>query len=128
MLNDPDRVQASVVALRELGVHVVLNDFGVGHASIGYLRDYAFDGLKIDRSFTAGIETDPRSLAFVRAIIEMARALGIGATAEGVETDGQLRLLRSEGIATVQGHLLGRPMTPSAAAGLIGKQADDRAG
>lgn len=128
MLSDPDRVQAAVAALRELGVHVVLDDFGVGHASITYLRDYAFDGLKIDRSFTAGIETDPRSLAFVRAIIDMARALGIGATAEGVETDGQLRLLRSEGIATIQGYLLGRPMTPSAAASLIWEYADRMAG
>lgn len=119
MLSDPDRVQAAVAALRDMGVHVVLDDFGVGHASIAYLRDYAFDGLKIDRSFTAGIETDPRSLAFVRAIIDMARALGIGATAEGVETERQLQLLRSEGIATVQGYLLGRPMTPSEAADLI---------
>ena len=128
MLSDPDRVRTIVAALRELGVHIVLDDFGVGHASIGYLRDYAFNGLKIDRSFTAGIETDPRSLAFVRGIIDMARALGIGATAEGVETDGQLRLLRREGVATVQGYLLGRPMTPSAAAKLILEQVGNVAG
>jgi len=75
--------------------------------------------LKIDRSFTAGIETDSRSRAFVSAIIEMARALGIGATAEGVETEGQLQALRDKGIETVQGYLLGRPMTPHAAASLI---------
>ncbi len=119
LLCDPSRVRNIVAALRELGVHIILDDFGVGHASIAYLRDYAFDGLKIDRSFTAGIETDPRSRAFVRAIIEMARALGVGATAEGVETEGQLQMLRNKGIETVQGYLLGRPMTPDAAARLI---------
>ncbi len=122
LLCDPTRVRNIVAALRELGVHVILDDFGVGHASLAYLRDYAFDGLKIDRSFTAGIETDPRSRAFVRAIVEMARALGIGATAEGVETEGQLQMLRSKGIETVQGYLLGRPMTPDAAISLIQKQ------
>ena len=123
LLCDPARVRNIVAALRELGVHVILDDFGVGHASMAYLRDYAFDGLKIDRSFTAGIETDPRSRAFSRAIIEMARALGIGATAEGVETEGQLQVLRNEGIETVQGYLLGRPMTPDAATNLIQQQA-----
>lgn len=124
LLCDPTRVRNIVAALRELGVHVILDDFGVGHASIAYLRDYAFDGLKIDRSFTADIETDPRSHAFVRAIVEMAHALGIGATAEGVETKGQLRMLRDKGIETVQGYLLGRPMTPDAAASLIHQQAE----
>ena len=122
LLCDPTRVRNIVAALRELGVHVILDDFGVGHASIAYLRDYAFDGLKIDRSFTAGIEIDPRSRAFVRAIIEMARALGIEATAEGVETEGQLQMLRRKGIETVQGYLLGCPMTPAAAASLIKQQ------
>lgn len=119
LLCDPTRVRNIIVALRTLGVHVILDDFGVGHASIAYLRDYAFDGLKIDRSFTAGIETDSRSRAFVSAIIEMARALDIGVTAEGVETEGQLQALRDKGIDTVQGYLLGRPMTPHAAASLI---------
>ena len=122
LLCDPVRVRGVVAAMREMGVHVVLDDFGVGHASIGYLRDYAFDGLKVDRSFTAGVEVEPRSRAFVRAIIQMARALGIGATAEGVETEGQLQALRDEGVETVQGYLLGRPMTPEAAASLIRRQ------
>ena len=63
------------MALRELGVHVVLDDFGIGHASIAYLRDYAFDGLKIDRSFVSGLETDTQSRAFMQAIIDMALAL-----------------------------------------------------
>ena len=122
LLRDPARVRTVVAALREMGVHVVLDDFGVGHASIAYLRDYAFDGLKIDRSFVSGIETDARSRAFVRAIIEMARALKISATAEGVETDGQLQALRKKGVESMQGYLLGRPMTVEAAEALIRSQ------
>ena len=106
-------------AIRKLGVGLSLDDFGTGYSSLSRLAHLPIRELKIDRSFTAGIETDPRSRAFVRAIIEMARALGIGATAEGVETEGQLQALRLKGIETVQGYLLGRPMTPEAAASLI---------
>ena len=119
LLHDPARVRDIIRKLQALGVHLILDDFGAGHASLAYLRDYPFDGLKIDRSFTAAIETDPRTLVFVRAIIGMAKSLGMDVTAEGVETEGQLRSLQRRGIATVQGHLLGRPMTPDAAAALI---------
>ena len=120
MFSHSDLVKTALTALQELGAHTILDDFGVGHASIANLRNYPFNGLKIDRSFISGIETDPRSLAFVRAIIDMARALGIKVTAEGVETEGQLRLLCGEGLSTIQGYLLGPPMTPSAASTLIG--------
>ncbi len=119
LLRDPAHVQTIIRQLRDLGVQIVLDDFGTGHASIAYLRDYAFSGLKIDRSFTALLEIDPRSRIFVRAIIEMARALGIEAIAEGVETAGQLRLLCRRKITAVQGYLLGRPMTPDAAIELV---------
>ena len=122
LLCDPSRVRRIIMALRELGVHVVLDDFGIGHASIAYLRDYAFDGLKIDRSFVSGLETDTQSRAFMQAIIDMARALGIEATAEGVETEGQLQMLRRKGIGIIQGFLLGHPMTPDDAAKLIKQQ------
>ncbi|RZA30217.1 MAG: GGDEF domain-containing protein [Proteobacteria bacterium] len=119
LLRDPARVQSVIRQLRDLGVQIVLDDFGAGHASIAYLRDYAFSGLKIDRSFTASLETDPRSRVFVRAIIEMACALGLEVIVEGVETPGQLRLLRSQKITALQGYLLGRPMAPDAASDLI---------
>lgn len=115
LLHDRVRVRAVIERLRALGVRVVLDDFGAGYSSIAYLRDYPFDGLKIDRSFTAELEADTRSRAFTTAIVEMAQALGIDVTAEGVETDGQLDVLRGTDIATVQGYLLGRPMPPGAA-------------
>lgn len=115
LLHDPVRVRRIIAGLRAMGVHIVLDDFGAGHGSVTYLRDYPFDGLKIDRSFTAELEADARSRALTRAIIEMARALNIDVTVEGVETEGQLAILRGTDVATVQGFLLGRPMTRSAA-------------
>lgn len=118
LLQDRTRVRATIAGLRAMGVRIVLDDFGVGHGSIAYLRDYVFDGLKIDRSFTADLEADARSRAFTSAIIEMARTLGIDVTAEGVETAGQLRILAGTDIATVQGYLLGRPLSLDAAHGL----------
>ena len=109
LLSDPERVRTIIQQLRDLGVHVVLDDFGAGHASIGSLHDYAFDGLKIDRSFTTAVSSGVRGLAFVRAIIAMAQALGLQTTAEGVETPDQLHLLRDMKIGFVQGYLLGQP-------------------
>jgi EAL domain-containing protein (putative c-di-GMP-specific phosphodiesterase class I) len=90
---------------------------------LGYLRDYTFDGLKIDRSFIADIETNPQSRAFVRAIVDMVRALGVQATAEGVETEGQTRLLR-DAVDLMQGYLLGPPMPPDCALSLIQRRAE----
>jgi diguanylate cyclase (GGDEF)-like protein len=119
LIREPAGIPAIIGQLRSLGVQVVLNDFGAGHASMAYLRDYAFTGLKIDGSFTALIATDARSLAFVRAIIDMAAALGVETIAEGVETREQLRLLRQSRIGSVQGNLLGAPMTETAARDLI---------
>ncbi|MGI3777027.1 MAG: EAL domain-containing protein, partial [Janthinobacterium lividum] len=124
LLRDPDRVRRMIADLRRLGVHVVLDDFGSGHASLAYLRDYAFDGLKIDSSFTAEIESGTKGRAFLRAIIDMAEAMGIDTTAEGVETDGQLRQLCEGNVRFIQGFLLGRPMTPDAAMALVRAQHD----
>ncbi len=122
MLRDPARVQTTIAELRALGTHIVLDDFGSGHASLATLRDYAFDGLKIDSSFIAEIETSARGRAFVRAIIDIAEAMGIDTTAEGVETEGQLRQLHDGRVTFVQGYLLGRPMTPEAATALVRAQ------
>ena len=115
LLGDHDRVRTTIRALRDLGIGVVLDDFGAGYASIACLRDYTFSGVKIDRSFITGLETDASSRAFVRAIVEMVQALGLDVVAEGIETEGQLELLREDGVTAVQGFLLGRPMPPEAA-------------
>ena len=112
LLHDRARVRAVVTALQAIGVRVILDDFGAGHASLAYLRDYPFDGLKIDRSFIAGLDRDSTSRPLIRAMIAMSRALGLETIAEGVETETQLTILREEGVDSVQGYLLGRPTAP----------------
>jgi diguanylate cyclase (GGDEF)-like protein/PAS domain S-box-containing protein len=96
--------------LRALGVSVVLDDFGSGYASIGYLRRFKFDRLKIDRSLVHGLARQPDAPGLIVAITGMARALDIRTTAEGIETEDDLTLLRAAGCDEGQGFLLGRPL------------------
>jgi len=98
-------------ALRTLGVRVALDDFGTGYSSLSYLQSFPFDKLKIDRSFIQGLLTREGATAIVRAITELAHALGIETTAEGVEETAQLMELRAHGCSSVQGFLFAEPMT-----------------
>ena len=95
--------------LKLLGVHVAMDDFGTGFSSLSTLHSFAFDKLKIDRSFVAAMHTDNRAAAIVRAVLGLGRSLSIPVTAEGVETDEQLNFLRLEGCTEVQGFGIGRP-------------------
>ena len=101
---------------RKLGIRISMDDFGTGSSSLGYLRSFPFDKLKIDRSFVEDSSTSPESLAIVKAVIGLGRSLGIETTAEGVETEAQLDLVRSEGATEAQGFLLSLPL-PKAAIG-----------
>jgi diguanylate cyclase (GGDEF)-like protein len=94
--------------LRGIGVRVVMDDFGTGHSSIGYLRSFPFDKIKIDRSFIANMARDASSLAIIRAVASLGSSLGIATTAEGVETEEELAGARLEGCTEVQGFLFGR--------------------
>jgi diguanylate cyclase (GGDEF)-like protein len=98
-------------ALRTLGVRVALDDFGTGYSSLSYLQSFPFDKLKIDRSFIQNLLTREGASAIVRAITELAHALGIETTAEGVEETAQLMELRAHGCSSVQGFLFAEPMT-----------------
>ncbi|MDE1992627.1 MAG: EAL domain-containing protein [Rhizobiaceae bacterium] len=97
-------------ALKELGIRIAIDDFGTGYSSLSYLRSFAFDKIKLDRSFVAGIEADPGNLAIVRAVVGIASGFNAVTLAEGIETAEQLAKLRAEGYDEVQGYLLGRPM------------------
>jgi diguanylate cyclase (GGDEF)-like protein/PAS domain S-box-containing protein len=117
---------ASLDALRQLrgfGVSIVLDDFGTGYSSLSYLRLFPFDKIKIDRTFVAELTSHTDSAAIVGAVIGLARSLGMATTAEGVETNEQLRLLRAAGCTLVQGYLFGRPQ--SAARLSFGAAEDD---
>ena len=97
-------------ALRELGVRLVIDDFGTGYSSLGRLRRLPLDGLKIDGSFVAGLESGSVDTAIVEAVLTMARALDLPAVAERVETHEQAARLMELGCPRAQGYLLGRPM------------------
>jgi diguanylate cyclase (GGDEF)-like protein len=102
--------EARLAALRRLGVAIAIDDFGAGHSSLGRLKALPLDVLKIDRAFVAEIVEDERNRAIVRTVTALGRNLGLTATAEGIETAEQLRVLRRLGCSLVQGYLFARPM------------------
>ncbi len=95
--------------LRDLGVRISLDDFGVGYASLSYLRSFPFDKIKIDRSFVRDVSTSAESAAIVRAITLLGEHLSVRVTAEGVEEPAQLDRLVALGCDEAQGYHLGRP-------------------
>jgi diguanylate cyclase (GGDEF)-like protein len=95
--------------LKSLGLSIVLDDFGTGYSSLSYLRMFPFDKIKIDRSFVSELSTRADCAAIVCAVVGLGHGLSIITTAEGVETEEQLRLLRAAGVDQVQGFLLSRP-------------------
>ena len=102
--------------IKALGVHLAVDDFGTGYSSLTSLRHYPFDVIKIDNSFVAGIEQSMEDHSIVRALIELGRGLQMRVTAEGVETEEQLRLLKDDGCTEVQGfHMVHRTLPGNAA-------------
>lgn len=96
--------------LHELGVMIAIDDFGTGHSSLGYLRQFNVDFLKIDQSFVAMIGADALSRHILDTIIELSAKLDLGIVAEGVETEEQSDYLTAHGVNFLQGYLFGRPM------------------
>ena len=94
--------------LHELGVHLAIDDFGVGYSSLAYLRDFPLDLLKIDRSFITDVTERHDDAVITRAVINLAHNLGLQVVAEGVETQAQLNFLKSHGCNLVQGYLISR--------------------
>lgn len=109
LLQDTPLHRRTLAALSDLGVSIALDDFGTGFSSLSYLHSFALDILKIDRSFIARMESDPRSRQLVQAIIDMARGLDLSVTAEGIETQDQFATLVASGCHRAQGYHLGRP-------------------
>jgi len=97
-------------AIKRLGASIVLDDFGTGYSSLSYLRLFPFDKIKIDRSFVRELTSSADSAAIVSAIAGLARCLDMVTTAEGVETEEQLALVRLAGCNQVQGFLFARPV------------------
>jgi diguanylate cyclase (GGDEF)-like protein len=100
----------TVATLRAAGVRIALDDFGTGYSSLSYLHKYPVDKIKIDRSFVQNLDTDVASDAIVQAMVDLARAIGVEVTAEGVETEEQRAFLAGIGCNELQGFLLSRPL------------------
>lgn len=113
LLEDEPEYVALLHGLQIMGIHVALDDFGTGYSSLSYLKKFPFNKIKIDRTFVQDIENDQGSRTIVSAIIGLARALQMTTTAEGVETEQQLDMMRAAGVTLVQGYLLGRPRPAS---------------
>jgi len=109
LMENTDATVTKLHRLRDLGVRIAMDDFGTGYSSLTYLRSFPFDKIKIDRSFVKGLGEDETSAAIVRAIAGLGSSLHMTTTAEGVETDQQMRLVRSLGCTEAQGFLFSLP-------------------
>lgn len=109
-LQTQDGVVGALHAIKKLGVGLALDDFGSGYSSLGSLRSLPLDRLKIDRSFIQDVQEEGGGRSLITAIIALGNTLGLEVIAEGVETEGQLDILRDAGCDEVQGFLFGKPM------------------
>ncbi|WJR77978.1 EAL domain-containing protein [Bradyrhizobium sp. NP1] len=105
LLEKSSQVLAALHALRTLGVHISMDDFGTGYSSLSYLRSFPFDKIKIDQSFVRGLAANREAQAIIRSIVSLGKGLGVIITAEGVETEAELKCLRAEGCQEGQGFL-----------------------
>ena len=109
LLAEHEATMDALLALRELGVRVVMDDFGTGFSSLSYLQSFPFDKLKIDMSFVHKVSEDKSSRAIVNTVANLGQCLEIETTAEGVETEHQLQKIIQDGYSQFQGFLRGKP-------------------
>jgi len=110
LMEDPELAQQHLAALAELGVKLSIDDYGVGQASLAYVRNLPMHELKIDQTFTRSLSNSPKDAAIVRSTITMGHALGLTVVAEGVETAADLDWLKANGCDIAQGYWIARPM------------------
>lgn len=119
LMNDPVSAEKIVEDLRRVGIRVSLDDFGTGQSSLGRLREFNFDKLKIDRAFVSSILEDRPSEHIIRAILAMCEGLGMDVVAEGIEQEAQADRLVQFGCAGGQGYLFGKPANADATLGYL---------
>jgi len=119
LMGDAQQAVGKLAGIKEMGVRIAMDDFGTGYSSLAYLRRFPIDTLKIDRSFVAGVITEPGDAVIAKTIISMAHNLKLEVVAEGVETIEQLEFMRAYGCQEVQGFFFGRPLPPEEFAALV---------
>lgn len=122
MLGCSDGAMGALTALKELGAGLILDEFGSGYCSLGYLRIYPFDALKIDRRFIAGLDGNPQDHALVRGIIDLGKAMRVTVIAAGVDTEQQLLCLQQDRCMQVEGLHLSRSLDQAALGPLLAQQ------
>jgi EAL domain-containing protein (putative c-di-GMP-specific phosphodiesterase class I) len=110
VVQDADGAEDAIMELRAMGVRLALDDFGTGYSSLIYLRRFAFDKIKIDKSFLESMEATGESAILVHSVVHLGRALGLTVIAEGVETEEQHRFLQAVGCHQLQGYLFSKPV------------------
>ncbi len=110
LMDDLSAPRRWIEECKRLGIRVAIDDFGIGFSSLSYLASFDIDTLKIDQSFVAAMQNDPRSLKIVRAISQLAHSLGLDVIAEGIEESAQCQLLVSMGVESGQGFLFSRAL------------------
>ena len=111
-MRDTDAAVRRLHAIKDLGVSVAVDDFGTGYSSLAYLQQFPVDCIKIDKSFTSAMVGSPESEALIRTFVQLGRDLGLTTLAEGVETTGEMDLLRADHVDEAQGYLFARPLDP----------------
>jgi EAL domain-containing protein (putative c-di-GMP-specific phosphodiesterase class I) len=119
LVEDIGRARAMLATLRGHGIRVALDDFGSGYSALSYLRELPIDEVKLDKDFIAPILVDPRAAAIVRAVVDLAHALGVTTIAEGVESAETAAALRDYGCDVAQGFYYSPPITASAVIDLL---------
>lgn len=119
LMGDPETAADVINELKQAGIRVSLDDFGTGQSSLGRLRDFQFDKIKIDRAFVTSLLDDKPSEHIIRAILAMCEGLEMAVVAEGIESEAQAARLASFGCAGGQGYLFGRPVDARSTAGLL---------
>ena len=123
-LSNDDHVHEMIRSLKNIGLKLALDDFGTGYSSLSYLQRVPFDKIKVDQSFVRGAsDPESRNAALIRAMVGLAADLKMQTTAEGVETQEELQLVRDLGCSLVQGYFFGKPMPPEEALELAAKGA-----
>jgi diguanylate cyclase (GGDEF)-like protein/PAS domain S-box-containing protein len=124
VMRNPDSSRALMHDLRKLGVRLAMDDFGTGTSSLGCLRDYPFDVVKIDRTFVKDIASNPDVLAVIHATLILVENLGMGSVAEGVEDATQVAALQSLGCRYAQGYHFSRPVSAERLAADMAHESD----
>jgi EAL domain-containing protein (putative c-di-GMP-specific phosphodiesterase class I) len=119
LVEHADQAEEAMMRLRQVGFRLALDDFGTGYSSMIYLRRFAFDKIKMDKSFLDSLEETGESAILVHSAVHLGRALGLEVTAEGVETEEQHRFLRAVGCHYLQGYLFSKPATADAITAML---------